>query len=84
MDKIWSARVDEAVLRQIGLLARKLGTSKKAVIERAVTELAAGLDQDGLDPLQLSCGAWQRDEAAEETVDVARRAFRDDMERHHR
>jgi hypothetical protein len=84
MDRILSARVDEAVLKQIGLLARKLGTSKKAVIERAVAELAASLDQEGLDPLQLSCGAWQRDEAPEETVERARGAFRDEMERHPR
>lgn len=84
MDKILSARVEEAVIRTIGLLARKLGTSKKAVIERAVTELAANLDRDGLDPLQLSCGAWQRDETPEETVDRARDAFRGDMQRHHR
>jgi predicted transcriptional regulator len=84
MDRILSARVDEAVHRQIGLLARKLGTSKKAVIERAVTELAASLDEEGLDPLQLSCGAWHRHEEPEEIVDHARQAFRDEMLRHHR
>lgn len=85
MEKIFSARLDEAVVLKIGLLARKLGTSKKAVIERAVTELAANLDdQEELDPLQLSCGAWQRDEAPEVTVEQARRAFREGMQRYRR
>jgi predicted transcriptional regulator len=36
MDKILSARIDEAVIRQIALLARELNTTKKAVIESAV------------------------------------------------
>jgi len=36
MDKIMSTRMDEAVIQHIGMLARKLGTSKKAVLESAV------------------------------------------------
>ncbi len=85
MDKILSARVDEAVLHKIGLLARKLGTSKKAVIERAILELAAQMESDGdLDPMALALGAWAREEEPEETVARAREAFRGSMERHTR
>lgn len=34
-DKILSARVEEATVRRIGLIARHLHTSKKKVIEKA-------------------------------------------------
>lgn len=85
MDKVLSARVDEKVIRRIGLLARRLGTTKKAVIERAVTELCEAVDADaGTDAFAATCGAWQRDEPPEQTVAAARRAFRDGAERHHR
>jgi predicted transcriptional regulator len=36
MDKILSARVDESVANRIGLLARRLRTSKKKIIESAI------------------------------------------------
>ena len=36
MDKILSARIDESVINQIGLLARELNTTKKTVIETAI------------------------------------------------
>jgi predicted transcriptional regulator len=42
MDKIISARVDESVVRQIGLLAKQLETTKKQIIERAITFFAKG------------------------------------------
>lgn len=35
-DKIMSTRIDESVIQHIGMLAKKLGTSKKAVLENAV------------------------------------------------
>ena len=36
MDKIMSTRIDEAVVKRIEMLAKKLNTTKKAVIENAV------------------------------------------------
>ena len=36
MDKIMSTRVDEAVARQIDVLAGQLGATKKAIIEEAI------------------------------------------------
>jgi len=84
MDKILSARIDEAVIRQIGLLARELKTTKKAVIESAVKLY---LEQSGLkkknDVFESTCGSWNRSEPPEETVCQARSAFRNSMERHH-
>ncbi len=84
MDKILSARIDEAVIRQIGLLARELHTTKKAIIESAVRLYS---EQTGLkkqiDVFASTCGTWQRAEPPEETVRQARFAFRRSMERHH-
>jgi predicted transcriptional regulator len=83
MDKIFSARVDEAVIHRIGSLARRLHTSKKKVIEDAVTSYAKQVDRDEeSDVFDETSGAWNRDESPEQTVDRARGAFRESMERH--
>ena len=39
MDKIFSTRIDEAVIKRIGLLSQKLNISKKALIEQAIIQL---------------------------------------------
>lgn len=83
MDKILSARVDESVIHQIGVLARKLGTTKKKVIEKAIRLYAEKIgEEEELDVLKETLGAWQRLEPPEETVKKARKAFRDSMKRH--
>lgn len=85
MDKIMSARVNEAVIKRIGLLARRLGTSKKAVIERAIEELSHRVEEElEQDVLDHTHGVWKRDETVEETVERAKEVFRDSIERHHR
>ena len=85
MDKILSARVDEAVIRMIGLLARRLRTTKKAVIERAILALAEKVETESkIDLREQTHGVWERDEPARDTVARARDAFRKSMERHHR
>ncbi len=85
MDKILSSRVDEGIIRRIGSLARRLHTSKKAVIERAIAELSSRVESGDSDfEIVESFGAWRRDESVEETRDSARRAFQESMERHHR
>ena len=83
MDKILSARVDEAVLQRIGLLAEQLKTTKKAVIEGAIRLCAEKLEGEGADDvLDATFGCWHREEAPEETVEQAREAFRASMGRH--
>ena len=84
MDRIFSARIDDSVLQLVGVLARRLGTTKKAVIERAVTSFAERLGDDPrTDVFALTAGAWRREESAAETVTRARTEFRKAMERHH-
>lgn len=83
MDKILSARVDEAIIKQIGLLADRLRTTKKAVIEGAITSYAEKIAAEkDMDLLKLTAGSWKRDETVEETVSGARKLMRVSMERH--
>ena len=83
MDKILSARVDEAVIQQLGRLSRKLNTSKKAVIEAAIKLYSQQTGLDGNSSvLESTCGAWKRMETPSESVAEARSAFNESMQRH--
>lgn len=85
MDKIFSSRIDEAVINKIGVLAQKLNTSKKSIIENAIKEYSQKVEKDHkVDILEQTCGAWQRTESPEETVKNARDVFRKSMERNKR
>jgi len=83
MDKIMSTRMDEAVIRYIGLLAKKLGTSKKAVLENAVRYYAEKIEaEQGFDVLTHTFGTWQRDKTAAETVQTIKDSMRKSQERY--
>jgi len=85
MDKIMSTRMDEAVIRHIGMLAKKLGTSKKAVLENAVRCYAEKIEaEQGFDVLTHTFGSWQRDESAAETVQTVKDTMRKSQERYKR
>ena len=82
MDKVFSARVDEAVVHRIGSLARRLHRSKKKVIEDAVRTYAAKIDEDEKrDVFEQTSGSWRRNESADRLVAKAREAFRRSMKR---
>ena len=85
MDRILSARIDESAVSQIGRLARRLRTSKKAVIEQAIEMYAAHVDQaQHFDVFEQTCGAWSREESAAQIVETTRQAFLDSMHRNRR
>ena len=85
MDKIMSARMDEAVIRHIGMLAKKLGTSKKAVLENAVRYYAEKIEaEQGFDVLTYTFGGWDRDKSATETVSTIKDTMRKSQERYKR
>ena len=69
MDKVLSARVDESIIQQIGLLARELNTSKKAIIEAAIKLYSeqTGLEEK-IDVFENTCGAWKRSESPQENI----------------
>ncbi len=82
MDKVLSARVDESVVRCIGMLAQQLNTSKKQVIEGAVRMYAEKIAaEQNLDVLDHTFGAWKREDSAAASVSAARKTFRDAMTR---
>lgn len=85
MDKVLSTRVSESVVREVGILARQLHTTKKAVVEGAIRLFAGKVAEDGqFDLLDAAFGAWKRDEAPATTAKRARSAFTQSMTRHHR
>ena len=85
MDKIMSTRLDEAVIKQIGMLAKKLNTTKKAVIENAVEYFAKEVEaEQQIDLLVQTWGCWERDESADETVQHIRQKVRQSQERYKR
>lgn len=82
MDKIFSTRIDESIIQRISYLARRLNTSKKQVIERAILSFAKNLDNDtGTDIFKQTFGSWKRRESAEQTVKKSRKAFNESMRR---
>ena len=85
MDKIMSTRIDEAVIRHIGMLAKRLGTSKKAILENAVRCYVEKIEaEQGFDVLTHTFGSWQRDKTATETVQTIKDTMRGSQERYKR
>ena len=85
MDKIMSTRMDEAMIQQIGMLAKRLGTSKKAILESAVRHYADKVEADfETDVLAHTCGCWRRNESASETIRAIKETMRTSQERYKR
>ena len=84
MDKVFSSRVDERVIQQIGVLAHELGTTKKSVIESAIKLYAEQTELSlKIDAFAKTCGAWLRSDSVEEISKKTRSAFNKSMKRHH-
>ena len=85
MDKVFSTRLDEDLIRQINVMAMKKSMSKKILIERAIRaylkNVAESMEHEIID---RSFGVWQRDETPEQTISQSRQVFRDGLSRHGR
>lgn len=85
MGKVFSTRLDEAVLDELNRVARRLGITKRRFLEEAI-RLRAG--QSGAarnaDVWAETLGAWRRRESAPAIIRRARRVFRRSVERRHR
>jgi hypothetical protein len=82
MDKIMSARVDESVAALLDTLSRKLGRSKKHILEEALRGYAEHAeDGASVDMLDETWGAWHRNDSPATTVRRARTAFRSSLGR---
>jgi len=85
MDKVISSRLDEGVVALVARLAHELKASKKQVLEEAVRQFAARVEDDAaVDVFAQTAGAWRRRESAVRSVEQARRPFREAIRRHHR
>jgi predicted transcriptional regulator len=84
MDKVFSTRISERVLHELDRLCQRLGRTKKQVIEEAIRLRAASAENGGRDVWAETCGAWERREKPEKTVQRSRKALESSMTRHHR
>jgi hypothetical protein len=84
MQKIFSARLDEAALDEMDRVTRKLRMSKRQFLEEAIHLRARGLSAaHGDDIWSETLGVWRREEKPESTIRRARQAFRRTFERRH-
>ena len=85
MDKVFSARVDEAVLDEMNRVARRLRITKRQFLEEAIRSRAQQLSRDeDADIWAETLGAWNRKESAAALIRTARRRFQRSFERHHK
>ena len=83
MDKILSTRVEDSIIQKLNMMTNVLGTTKKAVIEKAILALMKQVElEKNLDVLDLTFGAWQRKESVDETIQHGRKHFQKSMVRH--
>src|SRR5437879_6999742 len=84
MDKVFSTRLDESVIDELGRLSRRLGLSKKRILEEAARQGAAQLRRDKTDSVwRETSGAWKRHESAQVTIRRVRDAVERSNKRHH-
>ena len=85
MDRIFSARLNEAAIQKVGTLARKLRTTKKAVLEAAIDAYSEQVNPDQFaEILKETCGAMKRKESPAATVARIRKETEKSMTRYHR
>lgn len=73
MDKVFSTRLDEKLVRQLNVFAAKKAITKKKLIEEALRRYFKDSDENiENDILEASFGAWQRSEAPDITVERIR------------
>ena len=70
MDRVLSVRVDESVIHRLDQLMRRLGGTKKALIEKAIARYAEEVESETgkLDVFTQTFGAWKRTESVIETT----------------
>lgn len=85
MDRIFSTRLDEATLDELNRVARRLGISKRQLLQEAIRLRSQQFSrQQNIDVWAETMGAWRRRKGAKSTIRRARRAFQQSLERHHR
>ena len=83
MDKIFSARLDEAALDEMERVTRRLKMTKRKFLEEAIHFRAQQLGEGSQDVWNDTSGVWRRKEPVEKTIRSAREEFRRTFERRH-
>lgn len=82
MERVISARIDDATYRKINDLSQRMHTSKKEVIETAIRQLGQKVEEESKTSVfDRTCGVWVREETIAETTAYARKQFGDSMTR---
>ena len=82
MDKVVSARIDEAVVDEMERVTHQLGLTKKQFLEDAIRGRARELSAKEMEDVwSATLGAWSRSEKAETTLRRGRKAFSDSFYR---
>lgn len=82
MQKIFSARIDEALLNEMDRVTRRAGMTKRQFLEEAIRARARDLSAaPGADVWEETRGAWKRREGGATTLRKARAAFQRSIER---
>jgi hypothetical protein len=85
MVKVFSARIDEKVLSELDRVTRRLGITKRQLLEEALRRHCEELCREtSADVWSETQGAWERREKPEVTVRKARRLIQQSFTRHHR
>lgn len=83
MDKIFSTRIDEDLVRRVDRFAKERSISKKRILEQALREYLDRFDPEhGMRVLDRSFGAWKRKETIGQTWKKGRSAFKKAFQRH--
>ena len=83
MDRIFSTRMNDDLVRRVNRFVRERSMTKKGLIEKALREYLDRIDSDheaGI--LARSFGSWKREEAPEDTLRKARDTFNEGFRRH--
>jgi|RhiMetdeSRZDD1v2_1073273.scaffolds.fasta_scaffold880413_2 hypothetical protein len=85
MDRVFSARLDEAVIDELDRVTKQLGMTKKEFLEDAIRSRAAEVSaQTARNVWRETLGAWKRREAAETTIRRIRKSVEGSFARHQR
>ena len=85
MERIFSARLDEAALDEMERVTRRLKMTKRKFLEEAILLRARQLSEgEGADVWSETLGAWRRSERPETTIRKTRSAFERSFGRHSR
>ena len=83
MDKVFSTRMDEAVIQTLDGLAATLRTSKKRIVEDAIRLYSESVEARP-DSFEAAFGSWRRSESPEQLHRQMRAAFANSMRRRQR